>query len=164
MDFQLLAGDSWHANTPRKGHPTDRVANVHHEASTCIACHPTHFTTQSALAAVRSGYKVEQPFALRFLTERLANNPVPLHGRPAAGWARMIPAPANVLGRLSTMVMDFENLVAGQRHDNTHRAVAEFLKLYYDGRDTIAPDESNGNNPVSRYKVAADAWRQLDEV
>ena len=22
MDFQLLAGDSWHANTPRKGHPT----------------------------------------------------------------------------------------------------------------------------------------------
>src|SRR5262249_26108372 len=86
MDFQLLAGDSWHANTPRKGHPTDRVANVHHEASTCIACHPTHFTTQSALAAVRSGYKVEQPFALRFLTERLANNPVPLHGHPEAGW------------------------------------------------------------------------------
>ena len=28
MDFQLLAGDSWHANTPRKGHPTDRIANA----------------------------------------------------------------------------------------------------------------------------------------
>ena len=31
MDFQLLAGDSWHANTPRKGHPMDRVANPHQE-------------------------------------------------------------------------------------------------------------------------------------
>lgn len=164
MDFQLLAGDSWHANTPRKGHPTDRVANVHHETSTCLGCHATHFTTQSALAAVRGGYKVEQPFALTFLTERLANNPVPFHGYSDALWARMIPAPANVLGRLSTMVMDHENLVAGHPRNNTHRGVAEFLKLYYDGRTTIAPDESNGNNPVSRYKVASDAWRQLDEI
>ncbi|HEX3449920.1 MAG TPA: hypothetical protein VHS97_16820, partial [Isosphaeraceae bacterium] len=82
MDFQLLAGESWHANTPRKGHPMDRVANVHHETSTCIACHPTHFTTQSAMAAVKAGYGIEQPFALEFLTERLANNPVPFHGHP----------------------------------------------------------------------------------
>jgi hypothetical protein len=164
MDFQLLAGDSWHANTPRKGHPTDRVANVHHETSTCLGCHATHFTTQSALAAVRGGYKVEQPFALTFLTERLANNPVPFHGYPNALWARMIPAPANVMGRLSTMVMDYEDLVAGNPRNNTHRGVAEFLKLYYDGRTTIPPDESNGNNPVSRYKVASDAWRQLDEI
>ena len=164
MDFQLLAGDSWHANTPRKGHPTDRVANFHHETSTCVACHPTHFTTQSALAAVKAGYEVEQPFALQFLTERLANNPVPFHGHPEAVWARMIPAPANVLGRLSTIVMDFENVVAGVRRDNLHRGIAEFLKLYYDGRTDAAPDETNGNNQVSRYKVAADSWRQLDEI
>ncbi len=164
MDFQLLAGDSWHANTPRKGHPTDRIANAHHETSTCLGCHATHFTTQSALAAVGSGYKVEQPFALRFLTERLANNPVPLHGYPEAVWARMIPAPANVLGRLSTIVMDFEDRVDGAPRNNLHTAIAEFLKLYYDGRTTIPPDESNGNNPVSRYKVATDAWRQLDLV
>jgi hypothetical protein len=164
MDFQLLAGDSWHANTPRKGHPMDRIANPHHETSTCLGCHATHFTTQSAIGAVGAGYKVEQPFALRFLTERLANNPVPLYGYPEAVWARMIPAPANVLGRLSTIVMDFENRVDGAQRNNVHRAIAEFLKLYYDGRTTIPPDESNGNNPVSRYKVASDAWRQLDEV
>ncbi len=166
MDFQLLAGDSWHANTPRKGHPMDRVANPHHETSTCIACHPTHFTTQSALTAVRYGYKVAQPFALEFLTDRLANNPVPFHGHPGALWARMIPAPANVMGRLSTMLMDFENLIDthGTPRDNTHAGIAEFLKLYYDSRDTIPPDESNGNNPVSRYKVATDSWRQLDEM
>ena len=164
MDFQLLAGDSWHANTPRKGHALDRVSNVHHETSTCIACHPTHFTTQSALGAVRNGYKIEQPFAMQFLTERLYNNPVPFHGHPGAVWARMIPAPANVLGRLSTMTMDFENMVAGPPRDNTHRGIAEFLKLYYDSRDELPPDETNGNNPISRYKVAADSWRQLDEM
>jgi len=164
MDFQLLAGDSWHANTPRKGHPMDRIANFHQETSTCIACHPTHFTTQSALAAVKAGYGVLQPFALQFLTERLANNPVPFHGHPQALWARMIPAPANVLSRLSTMVMDFENQVAGSPRDNTHRGIAEFLKLYFDGRTELPPDESNGNNQVSRYKVATDSWRQLDEI
>ena len=164
MDFQLLAGDSWHANTPRKGHPLDRVANVHHETSTCVACHPTHFTTQSALAAVKAGYEIEQPLALQFLTERLANNPVPFHGHPEALWARMIPAPANVLGRLSTIVMDYENLVTGSPRNNLHRGIAEFLKLYYDGRTELPPDESNGNNPVSRYKVATDSWRQLDEI
>ena len=165
MDFQLLAGDSWHANTPRKGHPLDRVANVHHETSTCVACHPTHFTTQSALAAVKAGYEeVEQPFALQFLTERLANNPVPFHGHPDAVWARIIPAPANVLGRLSTIVMDYEYLVTGNPRNNLHRGIAEFLKLYYDGRTKLPADESNGNNPVSRYKVATDSWRQLDEI
>jgi HEAT repeat protein len=164
MDFQLLAGDSWHANTPRKGHPLDRVANFHHETSTCVACHPTHFTTQSALSAVKAGYDVEQPFALQFLTERLANNPVPFHGHENALWARMIPAPANVLSRLSTIVMDYEDRIAGARRDNLHRGIAEFLKLYYDGRTELPPDESNGNNPVSRYKVATDSWRQLDEA
>jgi HEAT repeat protein len=164
MDFQLLAGDSWHANTPRKGHPLDRVANFHHETSTCVACHPTHFTTQSALAAVKAGYEIEQPLALQFLTERLANNPVPFPGHPQAVWARMIPSPANVLSRLSTIVMDYENLVAGSPRNNLHRGIAEFLKLYYEGRTELPPDESNGNNPVSRYKVATDSWRQLDEI
>ena len=74
----------------------------------------------------------------------------------------MIPAPANVLGRLSTIVMDYENLVAGSPRNNLHRGIAEFLKLYYDGRTELPPDETNGNNPVSRYKVATDSWRQLD--
>ncbi|MDR3637657.1 MAG: HEAT repeat domain-containing protein, partial [Isosphaeraceae bacterium] len=166
MDFELLAGDSWHANTPRKGHPMDRVANPHHETSTCIACHPTQFTTQSALTAVRYGYKVEQPFALEFLTDRLASNPVPFHGHSQALWARMIPAPANVMGRLSTILMDYEQLVDihGTPRNSTHEGIAEFLKLYYDGRTALPPDESNGNNPVSRYKVATDSWRVLDEM
>jgi HEAT repeat protein len=164
MDFQVLSGDSWHANTPRKGHPTDRVANFHHETSTCLGCHATHFTTQSAMAAVNAGYPIEQPQALQFLIERLVNNPVPFHGHPEAMWARMIPAPANVLGRLSTIVQDHEDRVAGPHRDRLHRGVAEFLRLYYDGRTELPADETNGNNPVSRYKVATDSWRQLDWI
>jgi hypothetical protein len=164
LDFQLLAGDSWHANTPRRGHPMDRVANPHHETSTCLACHPTHFTTQSALEAAANGYKIETPFALAFLTDRLGNNPVPLYGHEGAVWARMIPAPANVLGRLSTILMEYEDRIDGHPRANLHAEVAAFLRLYYDGRDAIPPDESNGNNPVSRYKVAADSWRQLDTL
>lgn len=166
MDFQVAAGDSWHANTPRQGHPMDRVANPHQETSTCLGCHATHFTTQSSLEAVANGYKPGQPFAFRFLIDRLANNPVPFSGHSEALWARMIPAPANVMGRLSTIVMDGENLITGAqtRHDNMHRGVAEFLGMYYNGRTTIPPDESNGNNPVSRYKVASDAWKQLEEI
>jgi len=62
------------------------------------------------------------------------------------------------------MRMDYENQVAGSPRDNLHRGIAQFLKLYFDGRTERPPDESNGNNPVSRYKVAADSWRQLDEI
>lgn len=164
MPFQLGSGESWHANTPRRGHPTDRIANPHHETSTCIACHPTHFTTQSVVEAIGNGYAVNEPYALQFLTERLANNPVPFPGHEGAVWARMIPAPANVLGRLSTIVMDAEDRLGQPHHDVLHGEIAAFLKLYYEGRDTIAPDESNGNNPISRYKVAADAYRQLDTL
>ena len=90
--------------------------------------------------------------------------PFRFHGHPDAVWARMIPAPANVLGRLSTIVMDFENHVSGTPRNNLHRGIAEFLKLYYEGRTELPADESNGNNPVSRYKVATDSWRQLDEI
>ena len=59
----------------------------------------------------------------------------------------MIPAPANVLGRLSTIVMDYENLVAGTRRDNLHQGIAEFLKLYYDGRTRAAPRREQRQQP-----------------
>ena len=81
MDFQLLAGDSWHANTPRKGQAMDRVANVHHETSTCVGCHadPLHDPVGPGGRRRRlPGSSSRLP--LQFLFERLANNPVPLHG------------------------------------------------------------------------------------
>ena len=49
VDFIMAAGDSWHANTPRRGGIFDRVANVHQETSLCVACHPTHFSQRAQL-------------------------------------------------------------------------------------------------------------------
>ena len=45
----------------------DRVANAHHETSTCVACHPTHFTTQSALAAVNCATNAKAVAAIKDL-------------------------------------------------------------------------------------------------
>ena len=51
VDYILAAGDSWHANTPRRGGILDRVASVHQETSLCVACHPTHFSQRAQLYA-----------------------------------------------------------------------------------------------------------------
>ena len=40
-----------------------------------------------------------------------------------------------------------------------HDGIAEYLKLYYAGRDKLPPDETNGNTPlVSAHEVAWYAW------
>ena len=39
LDYILAAGDSWHANTPRRGGILDRVDSVHQETSLCVGCH-----------------------------------------------------------------------------------------------------------------------------
>ena len=48
LDYILAAGDSWHANTPRRGGVLDRVSSVHQETSLCVACHATHFSAARA--------------------------------------------------------------------------------------------------------------------
>lgn len=161
MDYLLGAGDSWHANTPRRGGVWDRVANVHQETSLCVACHPTHFTQRAALYANRNGYPIVQRDQLEFLAERFYNNPRPLFGfeQQGAVWARVISAPANVLGRMSHLMDLYEKQVTGERRAAFHEGVAKYLQLYYQGRDKLPPDETNGNQPlVSTYEVAWYAW------
>ena len=80
LDYILAAGDSWHANTPRRGSVYDRVSSVHQETSLCVACHATHFPLRAALYAARNGYPVVQRQQLQFLTERFYNNPRPFYG------------------------------------------------------------------------------------
>ena len=58
LDYILAAGDSWHANTPRRGGVFDRVSSVHQETSLCVACHATHFPQRAQLYAARNGYPV----------------------------------------------------------------------------------------------------------
>ena len=161
MDFLLGAGDSWHANTPRRGGVFDRVASVHQETSLCVACHPTHFTQRAVLYAARNGYPVHMRQQLQFLAERFYNNPRPLYGfeKEGAVWARMISAPANVLGRMSHLLSLYETEIQLEGRPQYHEGVKQYLKLYYAGRTKLPQDETNGNTPlVSTYEVAWYAW------
>ncbi|MBM3760668.1 MAG: hypothetical protein FJW36_10525 [Acidobacteria bacterium] len=161
VDYLLGAGDSWHANTPRRGGVFNRIANVHQETSLCVACHVTHFTQRAQLYAARQGYGVEMRNSQQFLAERFYNNPRPLYGfeKQGAVWARVISAPANVLGRMSHLMDLFEQQVSGETRPSFHDGVRKYLKLYYDGRTQLPPDETNGNQPlVSNYEVAWYAW------
>ncbi len=74
------AGDSWFANTPRRGGILDRVTSVHQETSLCVACHVSHFSP--ARADVRHTQRLPDcPAAeVQFLTERFYNNPRPFYG------------------------------------------------------------------------------------
>jgi hypothetical protein len=165
MDYLASAGDSWHANTPRHGGIVDRVSSVHFETQLCIACHATHFTTRGELTAKQNGYAVNKRSSLQFLTERLANNPIPFYGHKDAYWTRVISAPANVLSRLAALVDQYDGEFTGEKRLSLLKGVAGYLKIYYKGRTELPNDESNGNTPlVSAYEVAWYSWKVFEEV
>ena len=155
MDYIVRKGDSWHANVPRRGMSALRTATVVQETKLCIACHPTHFSTRAEMIAIENGYPVEARESLRFLVERLMNNPRPIYGHTDASWARMIHAPGNVLSRLAYIANKYEQkLTDGERREELYRGVGEFLQLYWPGVEAPQP-ESNGNLPrISGFEVA----------
>ena len=166
LDYILAAGDSWHANTPRRGGILDRVSTPHQETSLCVGCHTTHFPQRAALYAARDGYPIVEREQLKFLSERFYNNPRPFYGFEEQGavWSRVISAPANVLGRMSHLMSIYENQITGARRPNYHEGIAEYLKLYYSGRDKLPADETNGNIPlVSAHEVAWYAWAETKD-
>lgn len=153
LDYLLRKGDSWHANTPRRGSVILRTSNRLAETSQCVACHPTHFTTRAELVAVQNGWPIRERPALQFLTERLYNNPRPLYGAPEMVWARMISAPANVLSRIGYMMGTFESQISGESRDGFLEPIGEFLEKYWEGVG-LPITESNGNSPrVSGFEV-----------
>ncbi|HKC89194.1 MAG TPA: HEAT repeat domain-containing protein, partial [Blastocatellia bacterium] len=165
MDYLVSAGDSWHANTPRHGGIVNRVSSAHFETQLCVACHATHFTTRAELTAKQNGYAVNKRSSLQFLTERLANNPLPFYGHKDAYWTRVISAPANVMSRLASLVDQFDGEFTGEKRLSLLKGVAAYLKIYYKGRTELPNDESNGNTPlVSTYEVAWYSWKVFDEM
>jgi hypothetical protein len=165
MDYLVSAGDSWHANTPRHGGIVSRVSSNHFETQLCIACHATHFTTRGELTAKQNGYAVNKRSSLQFLTERLANNPLPFYGHKDAYWTRVISASANVMSRLAILVNQHDSEFTGEKRLSLLKGVAGYLKIYYKGRTDLPNDESNGNTPlVSAYEVAWYSWKVFDEL
>ncbi|MBI2689291.1 MAG: HEAT repeat domain-containing protein [Acidobacteria bacterium] len=161
VDYLVGAGDSWHANTPRRGGLFHRVSSNHQETTLCVACHATHFTQRGQLYALRNGYAVHYPQQLSFLAERFYNNPRPFYGFEAEGavWARVISASANVLGRMSHLLRVYENELTHDPRPAYHTGIGGYLNLYYKDRTKLPGDETNGNTPlVSTYEVAWYAW------
>ena len=162
VDYIMGAGDSWFANTPRRGGTYDRVNPVHQETSLCVACHASHFSQRAQLYAIANGYPLVQREQLHFLEERFANNPRPFYGFEDHGavWARVISASANVLSRMSVLGGMYEQFVSGMARPAWHQGIAEYLKLYYAGRAKLPPDETNGNTPlVSTHEVSWYSWK-----
>ena len=167
VDYIMAAGDSWHANTPRRGGILDRVSSVHQETSLCVGCHTTHFPLRAQMYASRNGYPIHMRQQVQFLAERFYNNPRPFYGFEEQGavWARMISAPANVLGRMSHLMSIYEDQVTGERRAGYHEGIAKYLELYYAGRDKLPGDETNGNTPlVSAHEVAWYAWTETKDA
>ena len=162
VDYILGAGDSWFANTPRRGGILNRVESVHQETSLCVGCHPSHFSQRAAVYAAANGYPVHQRQQLLFLSERFYNNPRPFYGfeNEGAVWARVISAPANVLSRMSLITNLFETQISREPRRPYHDAINKYLDLYYAGRTQLPPDETNGNTPlVSTFEVAWYSWK-----
>ena len=149
MDYLIALGDAWHANTPRRGAIALRNTMAHAEPSSCIACHPTQFTVRGYLTAVKNGYPVHHPNQLRFLTERLANNPRPMYGQENADWARVIFSARTVSSRVPVLLD-----MAGVRAPDVTRGYAEYL------RKTSLEDEADGSLPfVSAFEIGLQSWQ-----
>ncbi|MBL8241211.1 MAG: HEAT repeat domain-containing protein [Bryobacterales bacterium] len=167
VDYLIGAGDSWHANTPRRGGLFHRVSSNHQETTLCVACHATHFTQRAQLYAVRQGYQVHYPHQLSFLAERFYNNPRPFYGFEAEGavWSRVISASANVLSRMSHLMQVYEKELTGDPRPAYHSGIGAYLSLYYKDRVKLPGDETNGNTPlVSAYEVAWYSWESTRDA
>ncbi|MGH9767274.1 MAG: hypothetical protein ACREAB_07550, partial [Blastocatellia bacterium] len=115
--------------------------------------------------AKQNGYAVNKRSSLQFLTERLANNPLPFYGHKDAYWTRVISAPANVMSRLASLVNQYDGEFTGEKRLSLLKGGAGYLKIYYKGRTELPNDESNGNTPlVSAYEVAWYSWKVFDEM
>jgi hypothetical protein len=150
MDFLINLGDAWHANTPRRGAVALRNTLTHAEPQSCIACHPTQFTTRGYLTAVKNGYPNTRQFPLDFLLTRLENNPRPLYGQPDANWARVIYSARTVSSRVPVLLD-----LAGRPNAAIEKGYADYLALTGGSHD-----EPDGCQPmVSASEIDLQAWQ-----
>jgi hypothetical protein len=150
MDFLVDLGDAWHANTPRRGAVALRNTLGHSEPQSCIACHPTQFTTRGYLTAVKNGYPNTRQFPLDFLLTRLENNPRPLYGQSDTDWARVIYSARTVSSRVPALLD-----LAGRPNAGIEKGYANYLALAGGSRE-----EPDGCQPmVSAAEIDLQTWQ-----
>jgi HEAT repeat protein len=163
MDYLVAEADSWFAHTPRGGSRRTRVENVTDETERCVACHAGHFTMRGSLEAVKNGYGIHMIPQFKFMMDKLYNSMAPFYGLPGVDWLRFDLAPGDGIGRMARMILYYENYVS---HRPTSRPAdaAGYLELAYKNRRELPPNEFDGNRPVPRYKVAGDAYYDLNQL
>ncbi len=163
MDYSIAAGDSWFANTPRSGAVVRRDRQPHVETALCVACHPSHFSTRGELTAYQNGYPIRQRESLRFLAERLYNNPRPFYGPSGASWVRVISAAATVQSRAAQMLTDYET-ITGESRTAFYPPIVAYLRHYYD-RSAFPSDETEQNPPsISDFETGWMVWKDFDTL
>jgi hypothetical protein len=163
MDYLIAEADSWFAHTPRGGSRRTRVENVTDETERCVACHAGHFTMRGSLEALKNGYTIHMIPQFKFMMDKLYNSMAPFYGLPGVDWLRFDLAPGDGIGRMARMILYYENYVS---HRPTSRPAdaAGYLELVYKDRHQLPPNEFDGNRPVPRYKVAGDAYYDLNQL
>jgi cellulose synthase operon protein C len=163
MDYLIAEADSWFAHTPRGGSRRTRVENVTDETERCVACHAGHFTMRGSLEAVKNGYSIHSIPQFKFMMDKLYNSMAPFYGLSGVDWLRFDLAPGDGIGRMARMILYYENYVS---HRPTSRPAdaAGYLELVYKDRRQLPPNEFDGNRPVPRYKVAGDAYYDLNQL
>jgi HEAT repeat protein len=163
MDYLIAESDSWFAHTPRGVSRWTRVENVTDETERCVACHAGHFPMRGSLEAVKNGYSIHMIPQFKFMMDKLYNSMAPFYGLPGAQWLRFDLAPGDGIGRMARMILYYENYVS-HRPASRPADAAGYLELIYKNRSQLPPNEFDGNRPVPRYKVAGDAYYDLNQL
>ncbi len=164
MHYIMNVGDAWFAQVPREGNIYVRAANMHDTATRCTACHPSSFSTEANLTALRNGYPIQSKANFQYVIDRLYNSITPLYGDDGLFWQRFIGIPLQAQGKQGAILADFEREVSGEETATLER-FGPFLMRAWEGRSDLPPDELNGVVPLdSKFGFAWRDWRVLSEL
>ncbi|WP_165063838.1 HEAT repeat domain-containing protein [Paludisphaera rhizosphaerae] len=163
LRYILNAGDAWLSQVPREGNRFVRSANLHETSLRCTGCHATSFPAEAALAALRSGYEIEDRAALQAMIDRIADGPAPLYGDAELCWQRYIATPLEAQGAQGTVLLDFDREVAGTETRALER-FGPFLREAWGSRTALPEDEHNVVPTESKFGLAWKGWWVLSEL
>ncbi len=156
MSWLARAADAWLSNQPRHGAVSKDGQLQHPEASACIACHITQFSSRANLAAAVNGYSLQAPTAVEAVMKRLRENPRPLYGHEGVNWTRVIYSARTVSSRLPTLAAMHQKVAGGDAARNRELILgaARFLLLSDECGVGRLRSEADGSGPeVSGFEI-----------